>query len=176
MLSKSLFSRLFSRCLVGSFLLTVACGGGGETPRMRLAGLETDRAEALIRFVYERCPFKKEAEVAALVLTAEHQEPSAGFQERFKNLGVRFIPYRQIQAVRLADVTRIVEAKAGPNGRALVLLLQVTEISKNPDGTYAAVAAWAYKDSLSRKEYVLKPKGEGAAGFEISEGRVLEEK
>jgi hypothetical protein len=172
----SLVSRpLFAVGLACAALALPACSPSGDTPYSRLAQLESEPSEALLRHVYENCPMKAEVKVAALALTAEHLEPSAAFKARFANLGPRLISYREIQAVKLADIIRIVEAKPDATGtRALVLLLQVASIAKAPDGSLEAVAAWAFKDSKERRKYILKPKDGG--GYEITADEVLESK
>ena len=55
----------------------------------------------------------------------------------------------------------------------LIILLQINEI-KPANGNYQAIAAWAFKDSLRRRNYTIIPNADGT--FKVEPGAVIEEK
>ncbi len=186
---RSLFTVMLRILQTWAFCLSAL--GGGLTPlflsgcgpseqRLKMAELESSQSEALLRHLYSTCPAKTETKFASLMLTEFQQEPTQAFRDRFQDLGPKILRQRDVSAVRLADVTRIVTKESqGIQGRELVLLLQVTSISKNTDGSLSAVGAWAFKDSMKRSEFRLvskSDKGKDWQQWEITEGKVLEEK
>lgn len=158
--------RLF--CLLLYCLLAGCSGKATFDPR----SVESDAGEALLRKVFADCPHAAQVKAACIVLGPAQEAASTDFLKRLENLGPRLLSHKEVTITSLNGKVRVHEKPRGNEPVNLVLLLQIAELSgKGAERT--AVAAWAYKDEMIRREYALRLEN---GSWTAAGGRILEQK
>lgn len=159
--------RLFAAGLC--FLLSACQPKDAFDPRT----VETEAGAALIRAVLADCPETNDQRKLCLTLGPQQAAASEAFLKRLPDLLPRMLPHNRVTVLALNGKPRALEKSNGITTGDLIILLQITEI-KPANGNYQAIAAWAFKDSLRRRNYTILTNADGT--FKVEPGGVIEEK
>ena len=159
--------RLFAAGLC--FLLSACQPKDAFDPRT----VETEAGAALVRAVLADCPETNDQRKMCLTLGPQQAAASEAFLKRLPDLLPRMLPHNRVTVLALNGKPRVLEKSNGITTGDLIILLQITEI-KPANGNYQAIAAWAFKDSLRRRNYTILTNADGT--FKVEPGGVIEEK
>lgn len=135
--------------------------------------VETDAGAAVFRQLMADCPYTTPERPVCLTIGPGQTALSPAFKDRFADLKDRLLAHNQIAVTVLSGKARVQQKSTTTTAGPLVLLLQVSEM-KSTGGGYEAIAAWAFKDDLMRRKYLVTPEADGK--FKVTAGDIIEEK
>ena len=135
--------------------------------------VETEAGAAVVRQLIDDCPYKAADRPMCLTLGPAQLAVSPAFKEKFPEFKDRLLAHNQVAVTVLGDKARVQQKSTGLVAGPLVLLLQISEMN-SASGGYEAIAAWAFKDDLMRRKYIVTAQPDGS--FKATAGDILEQK
>lgn len=145
-------------------MLTVSACNPNKRSVIDPATLQTPATAAVLRYIIDHCPQRKEAEFAVLGIGENLGQPRPDFVEQFKDVkGIEFLDHQRVVAGMVNGKSRRFDQQTNKP----VLELQIGSITEAVNGRQEAVAAWAFKDDAERRRLEVKEKTGG--GYEVRE-------